>query len=921
MSFFLFPVILLLSLMVSAPASTAFQEDQKFDPIEELTEEKAIEYIYESLPKDMGIPGLSEKLAEPARRREAVKIFQAYKVRKMFHRIGWKVVDRIKLPDGSHFADRKGKGENPAFSWMRGQAYSEADISELTRTVGLTPHPSAAQRAKEYVTYFLGAETVKFYMGVAVVEYWNCFTSGDPTLCRAFHESLLRPSTYIGFTLFTLGSGAYGAALNKVIQMSALGKFGPGLQTHNIFTNPAFSHMGMAAGMFVSDFYHSIIEHPKITKYYQAAKIEDPIKRAEVRDKLLEEALDETLTNGGWWYDKLPDLASLIGSAMVNHQFTNLWKQKGINIAKGTILKFSKGARAIGRYGRPAAKISASTIRALEGMQALSTGIKVTMKAGIALGPIDLILFVGGSVIETATFVAISGYLGTHVKEIWSRDDFEENVSYAYHALQKEIKTIPQVIKNWELNPGTQELHPNLYSLTHAIRNLQLAWDDLRAFQLSEPRNLNSRYSLELNDADNLYRRINNYYGWFATGMNRMDPVWQSNDLGKKQPGMEDWEYEPIHWHPKDTNPKNEIELPRFQRPMIGMNLNRPEIHQNYAVWDEVRLMLKEFFCGTDVFQSVVMKKNWYGRKIPKLVDLRVFENPHPWCTATRERKEEAKGIVYSWIDQGHLLRVDFYESTSNQIFEAAQFYQFRETLKKITSAKLQNSTEVERRMNTSVSFVIDAARVRQEYNLEEEKEQLAAEARNSTYTPKILPEFDSDVLGGVRSILEDYTSDSRLFSFYVKTLLAVALTDINQLKAEITDEYIRLNKVETKKALDYQSGFSTKYGLRFRDSGIESLKNEQLFWMSLDKTLGVQYGIDSFMVPIQDTESKIKLAEHLLRFSQELEYKKRLYPAKQNYARYGTLLASYTYEKSPVKQWNHLIDDLIVLFVGGGDE
>jgi hypothetical protein len=112
-------------------------------------------------------------------------------------------------------------------------------------------------------------------------------------------------------------------------------------------------------------------------------------------------------------------------------------------------------------------------------------------------------------------------------------------------------------------------------------------------------------------------------------------------------------------------------------------------------------------------------------------------------------------------------------------------------------------------------------------------------------------------------------------------------------------------------------TGFSESQGLRFYDSVITNLYQELQYWTNLDETLGKQYNIDIFIVAASDTRAKLDLAQSLLRFSQELVNANRRFPAQQEYTIFGSGLASYTYEKSPIKQWNHFIDDLLPMFLG----
>lgn len=318
---------------------------------------------------------------------------------------------------------------------------------------------------------FISADMAKFYLALGVMNAWECARTQDPTLCRAYIQSLKDPVGHVGFLLFIAANHSTGAAVRKVTGGRISG-----------------SSLGLAAGMLVQEFFTEIYHHPLTKQYFDSLRRPPSAQNEAQQKKLLNELWKLTLGDRKWWLNKVPDLTGLIGAATLTGLKLPA-TMKALDLTEKTI-QFVRGSsgeiRAIGR--------------ARDGLryyQTAASGVKLFWN-GTKLVRIHPVVMIGTQVVETIIFLKFAEWISEPAAHAWHKNG-------AVQALNQKR------LDFYYGRPG-KTVDENAVALAKA-------WDDYRLVYTMDAQTVQSRYLAEVSDLTSQITRLSNVAMWVADGM------------------------------------------------------------------------------------------------------------------------------------------------------------------------------------------------------------------------------------------------------------------------------------------------------------------------------------------------------------------------------------------------------------------
>ena len=165
-----------------------------------------------------------------------------------------------------------------------------------------------ASRAREFGK--VAGETLvtmpAFYAAMGMTTYLKCLITSDPLYCKAFWKGLADPAGHLSFGVFAVGAHYGTKTITKVLgggmKAQALAGFG-----------------GLALGSFASTVVSDVYHLPEWKEYGHLKEIKDPVEREKKKKELIQSMWNKTGGSTGWWQEKAPDIAALIGSAALSN--------------------------------------------------------------------------------------------------------------------------------------------------------------------------------------------------------------------------------------------------------------------------------------------------------------------------------------------------------------------------------------------------------------------------------------------------------------------------------------------------------------------------------------------------------------------------------------------------------------------------
>ena len=356
-----------------------------------------------------------------------------------------------------------------------------------------------------------------FYTAMAIAEHTSCYIHNDPTLCRAFLQSLKDPGTYFGFYVFMKAAGYTSFQIQRFAMGGGIASLG-----------------GLAGGMMVSDLFHSIYDDPDFQKLIRISLGKDrvPENWTDERTKLLQKMWKEKYSNPAWWTDKIPSIVSLWGAAGLSYLAL---KGAGIGLdgVRSTLVRghraldqqgFKLTSQAVGVAARRANQIH----HAVKDFQIIK-GIRVFWKWGDII-KINPIVYFGGHVVEILAFETFSRLLEPPLRKFWDWGTAHYELKQAQAELfEKENQT--------EIKPGLLSSDSELKS---RVDRLKEAWDRTRRVPLNHMLMNVQRFSKDANDIMRQFNRYRVYYSWIAHGMSPLRQLTDENGV-KFRPRTEDF--------------------------------------------------------------------------------------------------------------------------------------------------------------------------------------------------------------------------------------------------------------------------------------------------------------------------------------------------------------------------------------------
>lgn len=180
------------------------------------------------------------------------------------------------------------------------------------------------------------ASALKLYIGIGAMEIWDCFQKQDPTVCKAWAESLKDPIGHVSFAAFMVAE-----------RMVAKGL--PVFTNGKVKAYPAH-FLGLSAGVLAQSIVADVANSEGYQQLKKANQIQDPDQRWEARQAAVRVIWDETFARGGWWLTKVPEITSLAVAGVLSSLVIPA-TQAGLAVANGAVRS---------TFGRPIKVVTAA---------------------------------------------------------------------------------------------------------------------------------------------------------------------------------------------------------------------------------------------------------------------------------------------------------------------------------------------------------------------------------------------------------------------------------------------------------------------------------------------------------------------------------------------------------------------------------
>ena len=348
-------------------------------------------------------------------------------------------------------------------------------------------------------------EMAKFYMAVAFLEYSNCLTSGDATICSQFMEGLKDPIGHIGFAIFMKGN----KMTMDLAQIVTRGKINPGMA----------SYMGLAGGMMAQTVFQDLYYHPLTQELLKNASERDPKLRTKNRKEILNKMWAAVKTDSGrYLIDKIPNVAGLLGAAYLSHKTMQLMGY-GAGKAGKVMANFKRSAST----GKLLVEIS-EDLKVTKSLQSSSARVVFkyvnaaknakNFKSAARLVRLNPVVAIGSYLIETVVFLMWAPVVEDFFIQQWDQSKIMGDLIKAEKGLS-------------EL--GQYCFPPNL--IKEKTQKFAQGLDRWRETIMHKANNTKMRHLTEINKIDEQYQKMAMYYAWLVEGADMDSEFYKANEI------------------------------------------------------------------------------------------------------------------------------------------------------------------------------------------------------------------------------------------------------------------------------------------------------------------------------------------------------------------------------------------------------
>ncbi len=340
-----------------------------------------------------------------------------------------------------------------------------------------------------------------FYFGMAVVTATKCYRTRDPLYCKEYLESLKEPSGHIGFGIFMGASHMTTKGLNKLLG-------------EKVIAQTAAGFAGLAAGSLANSVFSELYHMPEVDQLFHLSKIKNEKEREKKKSDLYQSIWNKSFGNEKWWKEKVPEISSLIGSALASQVTVSAFSMASDKALKKLAPRIGTG---IASETAPS-RLRCSTSQFL---QAIIKG------AGIS-GRVPRALHKGSAeVANLLVFMGYEGLLHPVADRAWNYLVLEPELKKNREKLLRDRPApVPRKVPYAELEKIQKEA---LADLESELKENAGLWEESRRRKMKPVEELMGIHAKDLGEFDKEVSKAHAFYGWLMNGAgNPKDSSWES---------------------------------------------------------------------------------------------------------------------------------------------------------------------------------------------------------------------------------------------------------------------------------------------------------------------------------------------------------------------------------------------------------